>query len=189
MLRPRSGRGLPGTGRGRPRGSSGAAPTGSFHSQRGRLRTGPVPGTSPRGLGRYTPSFLPGIAPTRRKIHKHGHMIARSGTTDLPCPWLYRRGRHCPAKRRGTQEQDKGNGLSRRTHRPTTKVREPGSMDAPHRKRENPLRGPPLLPSHEAGGSAQSRAQSSVVLVHRWVGQVSDENRDELTSTCGDLLT
>ena len=39
-----------------------------------------------------------------------------------------------------------------------------------------------------AGGSAQSRAQSSVVLVHRWVGQVSDENRDELTSTCGDLL-
>src|SRR5699024_5775988 len=80
ILRPRSGRVLPRTGRGRPRGSSGAAPTGSFHSQRGRLRTGPVPGTSPRGLGRYTPSFLPGTAPTRRKIHKHGHLTARSGT-------------------------------------------------------------------------------------------------------------
>src|SRR5699024_4193990 len=48
---------------------------------------------------------------------------------------------------------------------------------------------PGNAPGHpEAGGSAESREQGSVGLVHRWIGQISDENRDELTSTCGDLL-
>lgn len=60
MLRPRSGRGLPGTGRGRPRGSSGAAPTGSFHSQRGRLRTGPGSRHLPERVGEVHTLFSTG---------------------------------------------------------------------------------------------------------------------------------
>src|SRR5699024_1983819 len=137
-------------------------------------------GACPAQGGKGTAPWILRSRPDRSLPQPKGEASDRTGSRHLPervgeVHTLFSTG-HCTH----AQENPQTRALDRPfgSHEPSMPMAVPTRAALPRKAPGHP----------EAGGSAQSRAQSSVVLVHRWIGQISDENRDELTSTCGDLL-